>query len=801
MNCTHEDWARGYGPIQHSPDTQQNVARIAERLRDSFGDGVPLYDLLWAADRLACAGMWLVVHMTYANTVPLPHRDLCKNDFKPEPEGHTGGSLNMVPGYVGYLAANALSGQTRSWVMGQGHCVAAIDAVNLLVGNTKPAHDGRYSVTAAGLSRFVQDFYSYRLTSEGKTESPLGSHVNAHTAGGMVEGGYLGFTELQYVHMPLPGETLVTFLSDGAWEEQRGSDWAPRWWRAEDCGTVLPIMIYNGRRIDQRTTEQMEGGPSWFERHLALNSFDPILFDGRDPAAFVCTIFEMESRLSEQVSRIERGGGGYPVRMPYGVAVAPKGAGFPGEGTNLAHNLPLGGNPHEDDSAAKTFNEGARRLAVPPEELRDAVGRFNRHEHSSRPRERDHALAHRRVTAKAPDVPWKEIEVDRQRPREWEKSSPMSAIDSTFLEFLRTNPELRPRVGSPDEMESNRMKATLAELKFRVTAPEEGRPESLHGAVVSALNEEAIAGAATGNKGGINLIVTYEAFATKMHGLLRQEITFSNGLSLVDQAPGWLSVPLVLTSQTWENAKNEFSHQDPAITEAMLGEPAQVSRVVFPADYNTAAASLMKCYATQGEIWTLVVPKGSLPELFTPEEARNLVDDGAAAIDWLSHRPDDARLILIALGGYQLSEIAKASFRLRERDVAHLVVYILEPGRLRVPRSTREAEHVLSDEQIDSLFPASADCRVLLTHTRPEPVLGILSRIHTGPCTTGLGFRNDGGTLDTAGMLWVNGCSWAHCLRAAARAMKQDEALFLSGPERRALDGELAPDDVIAWRP
>src|SRR5690554_7198709 len=85
--------------------------------------------------------------------------------------------------------------------------------------------------------------------------SPLGSHVNPHAAGGIIEGGYLGFAELQYAHMPLPGETLVAFLSDGAAEEQRGSDWIPRWWRAEDSGVVLPIMIANGRRSEEHTSE------------------------------------------------------------------------------------------------------------------------------------------------------------------------------------------------------------------------------------------------------------------------------------------------------------------------------------------------------------------------------------------------------------------------------------------------------------------------------------------------------------------------------------------------------------------
>ena len=105
-----------------------------------------------------------------------------------------------------------------------------------------------------GLSHLVADFYSYVTNESGKLAAPLGSHVNAHTAGGKIEGGYLGFAELQYVHMPLPDERLVCFLSDGAFEEQRGGDWASRWWRAEDYGFVVPTMIANGRRIDQRTT-------------------------------------------------------------------------------------------------------------------------------------------------------------------------------------------------------------------------------------------------------------------------------------------------------------------------------------------------------------------------------------------------------------------------------------------------------------------------------------------------------------------------------------------------------------------
>ncbi|MEI8646983.1 hypothetical protein P4S73_02160 [Paraglaciecola sp. Hal342] len=167
----------------------------------------------------------------------------------------------MTPAYTGYLLANALNGKTRSWIMGQGHCVAAIEAVNAITGNQYEEKVSLYSCDDEGLSRLCNDYYRYDLNADGQLESHVGSHVNIHTAGGISEGGYLGFTSLQYVHMPLPGQELVTFLSDGAFEEQRGSDWAPRWWRASDTGLVAPVMIDNGRRIDQRTLMVQEGEP------------------------------------------------------------------------------------------------------------------------------------------------------------------------------------------------------------------------------------------------------------------------------------------------------------------------------------------------------------------------------------------------------------------------------------------------------------------------------------------------------------------------------------------------------------
>lgn len=319
-----ETWTNGYGVIQHNDLTRSRMTALLDKAGDA-NTRQRWLALLAAADRLTCMGMWLVAHMTYVQRPRLDGEPLIADDFKPTPEGHTGGALNMVPAYVGYLLANSLSGKTRSWLMGQGHCVAAIDAVNLLTGNLSPAHAQRYRLDEAGLARFVQDFYHYGVKADGYPQSPLGSHVNAHTAGGIMEGGYLGFAELQYAHMPLPEQSLVAFLSDGAFEEQRGSDWTPRWWRNRDCGDLLPVMIANGRRIDQRTSLSQSGGSGWFAGHLTLNGFDPITIDGRDPAAFAWALLEAEHRLDNLREQAD-----YPAPLPYIIAETTKGFGFPG---------------------------------------------------------------------------------------------------------------------------------------------------------------------------------------------------------------------------------------------------------------------------------------------------------------------------------------------------------------------------------------------------------------------------------------------------------------------------------------
>ncbi|NLU12241.1 MAG: xylulose 5-phosphate 3-epimerase [Gammaproteobacteria bacterium] len=775
-------WQKGYGPIQHTAETQAAVYRLAHQLVQAGKqpDVSTVYLMLGALDKITAAGMSLVVHMTYANKVHLDGTPLTADEFKVQPEGHTGGALNMVPGYAAYMALNALTGETRSWLMGQGHSVAAIEALNVLLGNLHPEQAEAYGNGEEGINRLLQDFYSYAIAADGAMAAPLGSHVNPHTAGGVIEGGYLGFAELQYAHMPLPGETLIAFLSDGAAEEQRGSDWIPRWWRAEDCGAALPIMIANGRRIEQRTELGTIEGMQGFIRHLRGCGFDPIEFDGRDPAAFVCTIWEMEQRLERRVKEKNNGILSYPLPIPYGIANTIKGFGFYGADENKAHNLPLPGNPRTDEQSRQLFNQHVKPLYVEPDEMRAALALLNSQKAQNSPLERDHQLANRQPKEPVqPELHYRD-----------EACSTMAAVDRYFVDLVAANPDLRARVGNPDELASNRLTEVLKTLRHRVCEPESDL-EAVDGKIITALNEEAVVSACLANQAGLNLVASYEAFCVKMLGAVRQSLIYSRQQKEIGRPAGWLGWPLIATSHTWENGKNQQSHQDTTFCEAMLAEMNDVSRVLFPADHNSMLALLPQIYSARGQISCVVAAKRDRPAYFNQAQAEQLARDGAIIVE--EYEGVDP-LLLIANGSYQLEQVLRAGRRLQEAQMGYRIVYLQEPGRFRAPRDRWELESLASDALVETLFPERFRLRVLLTHMRPEVIRGHLWTILPNANSTYvLGYRNRGGTLDEFGMQFVNRACWGNVLAACARLQDLPRTALLTIEEAAAVAGKGDP--------
>lgn len=219
-------------------------------------------------DCVISVGMWLVVYMIYSQWVCIDGVVFEVDDFKVMFEGYIGGFFNMVLVYVGYLLMDVLDGVICVWMMGQGYCVVVIDVLNVLVGNMIVWYVECYDCFDVGLSWFVGDFYVYIFNLDGILVLFLGFYVNVYIVGGVMEGGYFGFVELQYVYVLFKDECLVVFFSDGVFEEQCGSDWVLCWWCVEDSGLVSLIIIFNGWCIEQCSQIVQQGGEWWLDWYL-----------------------------------------------------------------------------------------------------------------------------------------------------------------------------------------------------------------------------------------------------------------------------------------------------------------------------------------------------------------------------------------------------------------------------------------------------------------------------------------------------------------------------------------------------
>jgi phosphoketolase len=108
-----------------------------------------------------------------------------------------------------------------------------------------------------------------------------------------------------------------------------------------------------------------------------------------------------------------------------------------------------------------------------------------------------------------------------------------------------------------------------------------------------------------------------------------------------------------------------------------------------------------------------------------------------------------------------------------------------------------EAGVCLAEFERERLLPGRIHRRVALTHMRPEVFRGHLHGLFPKPSRSRvLGYVNRGGTLNEAGMLFANRCSWAHALAACAEVMDRPPGEWLSTAELAAVEGRGDPSVI-----
>lgn len=233
-NHSADNWARGYELVRHHVDTQERVFRMAQQLQVRHISGNGFPVFDVLAAADQLASSAMALILQETCAQANPSLGSSGVTFAKGVAIPATSALNVVAAYVGYLSINALTGHTRPWVMEREKWAAAVDAVDRLRAAVAHAH--------------------------------------------LPSGDFLGVADATSQESPVSRPPLVAFLGDGAFAARKLTALTKRW-RRGGGKAVTPILLNDG------TTS------------LRRDGFDPIVIDGRDPAAFTWAIFEIECRL------------------------------------------------------------------------------------------------------------------------------------------------------------------------------------------------------------------------------------------------------------------------------------------------------------------------------------------------------------------------------------------------------------------------------------------------------------------------------------------------------------------------
>ncbi|MGX5186047.1 phosphoketolase family protein [Streptomyces avermitilis] len=292
---------------------------------------------------------------------------------------------------------------------------------------------------------------------------------------------------------------------------------------------------------------------------------------------------------------------------------------------------------------------------------------------------------------------------------------------------------------SPDELASNRIYLT----------DEHGQPLPW---VVEILSEEICHAWAQGyaETGRHALIVGYEAFAPITASLIQQQLKH-RALRRQAQLGPLPSIVHLLTSLGWHNT---YTHQNPALTSALLATGDPSVHVLTPADPARTAAALT--FALRKLDRCTLVIAGKYP---TPQHPLDTVAEelrhGIARWPHLSHPdPGEPDLVLASVGDPPAERLTSLAHRLRARH-PHLrlrYVHLHDLTALGEPGSRPLA-------MPDDAFAAHLGRRapiILATSGYPADIHALLGRRHPGHRLTVLGYRDPGRPHTQAELL-------AHC--------------------------------------
>jgi xylulose-5-phosphate/fructose-6-phosphate phosphoketolase len=745
------------------------MAMPAEQIR--------LLDAYWRAAN------YLTVGQIYLRDNPLLREPLAPAHIKPRLLGHWGTSPGLS--FI-YAHLNRLVAETDAdviYLAGPGHGGPAIVANVYLEGTYSEIYP-EVTRDEAGLRRLFRQFSS---------PGGIPSHVSVTTPGSIHEGGELGYVLVHAFGAAFDNPELIVAAVVGDGEAETGP--LAGSWSGIDFlnpardGAVLPILHLNGYKISGPTVLGRTGDDDVVGL-LRGRGWDPHVVEGDDPLAmhprFAQVLDDCHARIRAIQAEARRPGGDRAgasrPRWPAIVLRTPKGwtgpktvDGLPIEGTFRAHQVPVD-RVREDPEHLAVLERWMRSYR--PEELFDHRGRLRAELAALAPTgERrlganPHANGGRLL--RPLDLPdYADYAIPVPRPATELHGSTRQLGKLMRDVFTRNRAAANFRLFCPDETNSNRL-GDVFDVEDRCSmlpttaADDHVTPD---GRVMEVLSEHCCQGWLEGYllTGRHGLFASYEAFAMVSASMTVQHAKWLQEADRLRWRADVASLNILLTSTSWRQDHNGFSHQGPGLIDVVLSKKGTVSRIYLPPDGNCLLSVADHCLRSRNYVNLIVIDKQPQLQWLDMESARAHCARGASIWPWASSPGDGAPdVVLASAGDVPTLEVVAAAWMLR-RHAPGIRVRMVNVVDLMTLFAPRFHPHGLGDEAFVALFTASAPV-VFAFHGYQRAVHELIhGRPHAGRFHV-RGFNEEGTTTTPFDMVVRNEMSRYHlCLEALRR--------------------------------
>ena len=235
------------------------------------------------------------------------------------------------------------------------------------------------------------------------------------------------------------------------------------------------------------------------------------------------------------------------------------------------------------------------------------------------------------------------------------------------------------------------------------------------------------------------------------------------------------SLNILLTSTSWRQDHNGFSHQGPGLIDVVLSKKGTVSRIYLPPDANCLLSVADHCFRSRNYVNLIVIDKQPQLQWLDIEAARAHCARGASTWTWAGREAGGAPdVVLAAAGDVPTLEVVAAAWLLRHHAPA-LRLRMVNVVDLMTLWSPRVHPHGLSDDAFVDLFTERTPV-VFAFHGYQRAVHELIhGRPHAGRFHV-RGFNEEGTTTTPFDMVVRNGMSRYHlCLEALRRVPDGEE--------------------------